>query len=191
MPEGLSFAEAAPLLCAGVTTFNALRHSPAMQGDLVAVQGVGGLGHLGVQFARAMGFRVTAITGGSDKVDLAEQLGAHVVIDAKPGDVAAELQRLGGASVSALVAGLSRNGTLLVVAAPHEPLSINALDLIAARRRIQGWPSGTAEDSSATMAFAARHGIRPTVETFPLARANEAYRHMIEGKARFRAVLET
>jgi D-arabinose 1-dehydrogenase-like Zn-dependent alcohol dehydrogenase len=201
IPDSLSFADAAPLLCAGVTTFNSLRNSTGRAGDLVAVQGIGGLGHLGVQFARAMGFRVAAITSGDDKVALAKKLGAHEIVDTKVGDVGAALQKLGGASVilatapdaksvSALVPGLARNGTLVVVGAPLEPLQVSALDLLAWRRRIQGWPSGTAEDSTDTMAFAALHGIKPMIETFPLDRAADAYRRMLEGKVRFRAVIE-
>ncbi|MBI1852824.1 MAG: alcohol dehydrogenase catalytic domain-containing protein [Planctomycetes bacterium] len=201
IPDEITFADAAPLLCAGVTTFNALRHSPARPGNLVAIQGIGGLGHLGVQFARAMGFRVAALTSGRDKAALATKLGANLVVDTKTEDVTAALQRQGGASVilatapdaasiSKLVPALGRSGTLVVVAAPLEPMQVSALDLIGQRRRIQGWPSGDAQDSTETMAFAALHGIRPMIETFPLERANDAYAHMLEGRARFRAVIE-
>ncbi len=202
VPEGMPFAEAAPLLCAGVTTYNALRNSPARSGDLVAVQGLGGLGHLGVQFARAMGFRVAAVSGGSDKEGFARQLGAHVYVDSRAEDPAAALQRHGGASVilatapdgpsiSKLVPGLGRNGCLIVVGAAMEPIQVGAIDLISGRRRIQGWPSGNAQDSTDTMAFAALHGVKTMIETFPLRKADDAYARMIEGKPRFRAVLVT
>ena len=202
LPEGMAFDEAAPLLCAGVTTYNALRNSPARPGDLVAVQGLGGLGHLGVQFARAMGFRVAAVSGGSDKEKFARKLGAHLYVDSRAGDPAAALQKHGGASVilatapdgpsiSRLVPGLGRNGCLVVVGAPMEPIQLSAIDLISGRRRVQGWPAGTAQDSTETMAFAALHGVKTMIETFPLRKADEAYARMIGGKARFRAVLVT
>jgi D-arabinose 1-dehydrogenase-like Zn-dependent alcohol dehydrogenase len=202
VPDGMPFAEAAPLLCAGVTTYNSLRNSPARPGDLVAVQGLGGLGHLGVQFARAMGFRVAAVSGGSGKEKFARDLGAHVYIDSRAGDPGEALQKHGGASVilatapdgpaiSKLVPGLGRNGCLVIVGAAMEPIQVNAVDLISARRRLQGWPSGSAQDSTDTMAFAALHGIKTMVETFPLAKADDGYARMIGGKARFRAVLIT
>jgi len=202
VPDGMPFADAAPLLCAGVTTFNSLRNSPARPGDLVAVQGVGGLGHVGVQFAAAMGFRVAAVSGGADKEAFARMLGAHDYIDSRAVDPADALQKLGGASVilatapdapsiAKLLRGLGRNGCLLIVGAPSEPITVSVGDLISGRRRIQGWPSGVAKDSTDTMAFAALHGIKPMIETFPLAKADDAYACMIEGRARFRAVLVT
>jgi D-arabinose 1-dehydrogenase-like Zn-dependent alcohol dehydrogenase len=201
LPDGMAWAKAAPLLCAGVTTFTALRDSGARPGDLVAVQGLGGLGHLGVQYARAMGFEVIAVSRGADKEAFARELGASHYVDADEGDPAVRLQELGGprvilataphaAAMSALVPGLGIDGCLLVVGAPLEPLSVGAFDLIAGSRRVQGWVSGTAADSAAAMAFAARSGIEPMVETFPLAKAEEAYARMMTGKARFRVVLE-
>ncbi len=200
LPAELPAEEAAPLLCAGITVFNALRHSGAVAGDLVAVQGVGGLGHLGIQYAQRMGFRVAALARGQDKQPLAVKLGARHYLDSAAGDPAESLQKLGGArvilatapdakSISGLVRGLGRNGTLLVVGAALEPLSISALDLISARRSIQGWPSGTATDSEDTLRFSALAGVRPMLEKFPLARVAEGYERMISGKARFRAVL--
>ncbi len=201
LPDGMPWAKAAPLLCAGVTTFNALRNSGARPGDLVAVQGLGGLGHLGVQYARAMGFEVAAVSRGADKEAFARELGASHYIDAANGDAAARLQKLGGArvalataphatAISALVPGLGLDGCLLVVAAPFEPLTVGAIDLISGSRRVQGWASGTATDSADALAFAARTGIEPMVETFPLAKAEEAYARMMSGEARFRVVLE-
>ena len=202
MPEGLDFPEAAPLMCAGVTTFNALRHSGARPGDLVAVQGLGGLGHLGVQYARAMGFEVVAISRGADKEAFARKLGAHHYVDSGRGDFAEVMARLGGAkvilataphapSISALIAGLGLEGCLLIVAAPFEPLQIGAIDLIRLDARVQGWSSGTAADSTDAMAFAAKHGVRPMVERFPLSDASRAVEAMMKGTVRFRAVLET
>ena len=201
VPDGMPWAKAAPLLCAGVTTFNALRNSGARPGDLVAVQGLGGLGHLGVQYARAMGFHVVAISRGPEKEAFARELGASHYVDAAAEDAAARLQALGGANVilatapearaiSALVPGLGVDGCLLVVAAAFEPLAVGAIDLIMGSRRVQGWASGTAVDSTDAMAFAARAGIEPMIETFPLAKAEEAYARMMSGKARFRVVLE-
>ena len=200
IPIGMRFEHAAPLLCAGVTTFNALRNAGARPGDLVGVQGLGGLGHLGVQFARAMGFRTVAISRGVDKQAFAEKLGAHHYLDSERPDFAAALQGLGGARVilatapnakamSALVAGLGIGGCLLVVAAPFEPMSIGAIDLIVGARRVQGWPSGTAPDSTDAMAFAALHGIKPMIQTYPLADAKKAYDAMMDGSARFRSVI--
>jgi D-arabinose 1-dehydrogenase-like Zn-dependent alcohol dehydrogenase len=200
MPEDLPAQEAAPLLCAGITVFNSLRHSGAKAGDLVAVQGVGGLGHLGIQYAQRMGFVTIALNRGTDKQSLAAKLGAHHYIDTSAITPAEALQKLGGArvalatapdakSISALVGGLAPDGKLLIVGAALEPLSISALDLIGARRAVQGWPSGTAMDSEDTLRFSALSGVRPMVETFPLARVAEAYQHMASGKARFRAVL--
>jgi D-arabinose 1-dehydrogenase-like Zn-dependent alcohol dehydrogenase len=201
MPEGMGFAEAAPLMCAGVTTFNALRHSGARPGDRVAVQGLGGLGHLGVQYARAMGFEVVAISRGTEKEEFARKLGAHHYIDSGRPDFAEAMGRLGGArlilatapharSISALVPGLGLEGCLLIVAAPFEPIEIGAIDLLMRDARIQGWSSGTATDSTDAMAFAAMHGVRPMIERFPLADASRAVEAMMKGTVRFRAVLE-
>lgn len=200
IPDGLRDAEAAPLLCAGVTTFNALRHSPAKPGDVVAVQGLGGLGHLGVQFASRMGFRTVALARGADKRALAMELGASDYVDTSAENPAAALNARGGAAVvlatapsadavTAVIDGLAPGGQLLLVAAVLDPMPISALALIGARRSIQGWPSGTAKDSEDTLAFAAATGIRPRIETFPLERANDAFERMHSGKARFRAVL--
>jgi D-arabinose 1-dehydrogenase-like Zn-dependent alcohol dehydrogenase len=200
MPDDLPADEAAPLLCAGITVFNSLRNSGARPGDLVAVQGVGGLGHLGIQYAHRMGFETVALNRGTDKQALATKLGAKHYIDSSASSLAEALQKLGGArvalatapdakSISALVGGLAPDGKLLVVGAAMEPLSISALDLIGARRAIQGWPSGTAIDSEDTLRFSALSGVRPMIEKFPLARAKEAYERMISGKVRFRAVL--
>lgn len=200
MPDELPAAEAAPLLCAGITVFNSLRNSGAKAGDLVAVQGVGGLGHLGIQYATRMGFVTVALNRGKEKQALAEKLGARYYIDTIAGNPAEALQKLGGAhvilatapdakSISALVGGLSRNGKLLVVAAAMEPISISAFDLIGGRRSVQGWPSGTAKDSEDTLQFSAFAGVRPMIEKFPLAKVANAYDSMVTGKARFRAVL--
>ncbi len=200
MPDDLPAAEAAPLMCAGITVFNALRHSGARAGDTVAVQGIGGLGHLGIQYARQMGFHTLAIGRGQDKASLARKLGAHEFIDTAAGNVGPDLQKLGGArvilatapdakSISALVGGLANDGKLVVVGAPGEPMTINALDLISGRRSIQGWPSGSAKDSEDTLRFSVQSGVRPMVEKYPLAKAAEAYDQMISGRARFRVVL--
>jgi len=201
MPDGMSFADAAPLLCAGVTTFNALRNSGAQPGDLVAVHGLGGLGHLGVQYAQAMGFETVAIARGSEKEEFARQLGAQHYIDSQRTDAAQALTQLGGArvilatapsaeAITPLVSGLDIDGCLLIVAAPFEPMRIGALDLIARNRRVQGWSSGTAADSRDAMVFAQRAGVRPMIETFPLARAQAAVERMTSGRARFRAVIQ-
>ncbi len=200
MPTELLAAEAAPLLCAGITVFNSLRHAGATAGDVVAVQGIGGLGHLAVQYARRMGFATVAINRGKDKEALARKLGAKHYIDSASGNPADELQKLGGArvilatapdakSISAMTPGLAPNGKLLIVGAALEPLTISALDLISARRSIQGWPSGTAMDSEDTLRFSAMAEVRPMIETFPLEKVAEAYDRMINGKVRFRAVL--
>jgi D-arabinose 1-dehydrogenase-like Zn-dependent alcohol dehydrogenase len=200
MPDDLAAEDAAPLLCAGITVFNSLRHSGATAGDLVAVQGVGGLGHLGIQYAHRMGFETVALNRGVDKQPLALKLGANHYIDTAAGSLAEALQKLGGArvalatapdakSISALVGGLAPDGKLLVVGAAMEPLSISALDLIGARRCVQGWPSGTAIDSEDTLRFSALSGVRPMIEKFPLARVTEAYDRMMSGKVRFRGVL--
>jgi D-arabinose 1-dehydrogenase-like Zn-dependent alcohol dehydrogenase len=200
IPDGLPADEAAPLLCAGITTFNVLRHSGATAGQLVAVQGIGGLGHLGIQYARQMGFRTVAIGRGADKKPLAVKLGAHEYVDTNSGPPAEALQKLGGAnvilatapdskSISALVDGLGPSGKLLVIGADQNPLTITPLQLIGPRRSILGWPSGTAKDSEDTMQFSALTGVRPMIERFPLQKAAEAYERMISGKARFRVVI--
>jgi D-arabinose 1-dehydrogenase-like Zn-dependent alcohol dehydrogenase len=200
IPEELPAEEAGPFMCAGVTVYNALRHSGARGGDVVAVHGIGGLGHLGVQYARRMGFNTVAIGRGPDKEPLARTLGAHHYIDAGAGDAAAELQRLGGArvilatapnaqAISALVDGLSVDGTLLVPAAPTEPLTVNVMSLILGRRSVAGWYSGTARDSQDTLEFSLLSGVHPMIEKYPLAKVAEAYEQMHSGKARFRAVL--
>lgn len=200
IPDALSFEEAAPLLCAGVTTFNALRNSAARAGDLVAVYGIGGLGHLGVQYARAMGFETAAIARGRDKEPLARRLGAHEYIDSASEDIAARLQELGGAKVvlvtitsgaamGAAIGGLGPDGTLLAVGASAEPIPVASAALIGKRRAIRGWPSGTGADSADTMRFSVLSGVRPMIETLPLDRAQEAYDKMMSGAARFRMVL--
>jgi D-arabinose 1-dehydrogenase-like Zn-dependent alcohol dehydrogenase len=202
IPDGMSPEEAGPLLCAGITTFNALRNAGARAGDLVAVQGIGGLGHLGVQYANKMGFHTVAIARGADKEPLAKQLGAAIYIDSAATNAAQELKKLGGArvilatapdskSISAISEGLSPNGKLLIVAAPAEPITINPLTLIGGRRSVQGWPSGTASDSEDTLRFSAQTNVRPMIERYPLAKAAEAYERMMSGKARFRVVLTT
>ncbi|MBV8860182.1 MAG: alcohol dehydrogenase catalytic domain-containing protein [Acidobacteria bacterium] len=200
VPESLSDAEAAPLLCAGITTFNALRHSGASPGDLVAVQGVGGLGHLGIQFANRFGYRVAAVGRGPENEALAKKLGAHVYIDSRATSAAEELQKLGGAKVilatapnskaiSSLIDGLGPNGKLLVVGADSEPVEVTPVQLIFGSRTIQGWASGTATDSEDTLRFAELTGVRPMIETYPLERAAEAYARMLSGDAQFRVVL--
>lgn len=200
MPETLDVAEAAPLMCAGLTTFNALRHAGALPSDLVAVQGIGGLGHLGIQFAKKSGYRVAAIGRGPENAALAQKLGADVYIDSDTGNAAAELQKLGGASVilatapsgkamSTLVEGLSANGTLLVIGATAEPIEVSPFSLILTTRRIQGWPSGVPTDSEDTLRFAQATGVRPMIEKFPLAEASAAYARMLSGNAQFRCVL--
>ncbi len=201
VPDTLSDVEAAPLLCAGITTFNALRNSGARPGDLVAVQGIGGLGHLGVQFASKFGYKVVAIGRGSQNEPLAKKLGANVYIDSKATDPAKALQELGGAKVilatapnskamSALIDGLGVNGKLMVIGATFDPIEVTPIQLIMASRTIQGWPSGTAADSEDTLRFAELSGVRPMVETFPLEKAAEAYARMMSGHAEFRVVLK-
>jgi len=200
MPDELPAPEAAPLLCAGITVFNALRNAEARAGDLVAIQGIGGLGHLGVQYARQMGFRTLAIGRGKDKEALARKLGATHYVDTETADPTAELQKFGGArivlatapdskAISALVNGLAPGGKLVVIGASPEPFSITSLQLIMARKTIQGWPSGTAKDSEDTLQFSALSGVRPMIEKFPLEKAAEAYDQMMSGRVRFRAVL--
>ena len=200
IPEGLDAKDAGPLLCAGVTTYNALRNLGAIPGQTVAVQGIGGLGHLGVQFAAKMGFRTVAITrGGADKVKLARDLGAHEVIDTDTGPVADQLKKLGGADVvlataphsdaiQATLDGLRPRGKLLIVAAPFNPISVPVLPMLSGKE-IHGWPSGSSIDSEDTMRFAKLTGVRPQIETFKLADAEKAFTAMMESKVRFRAVL--
>jgi D-arabinose 1-dehydrogenase-like Zn-dependent alcohol dehydrogenase len=200
LPETLSDVEAAPLLCAGVTTYNALRHSGALPGDLVAVQGIGGLGHLGVQFASKFGYKVAAIGRGPENAALAKKLGAAVYIDSKATNAAQELQKLGGAQVilatapsskamSELIDGLGPNGKLMVVGAGADPIEVTPIQLIFGTRTIQGWASGTPVDSEDTLKFAELSGVRPMIETYPLEKAAEAYARMMSGKAQFRVVL--
>ncbi|MDR4478917.1 MAG: alcohol dehydrogenase [Nitrospira sp.] len=200
LPDDLAADEAAPLLCAGITTFNSLRNSGARAGDLVAVQGIGGLGHLGVQFASKLGFQTVAIGHNKEKEPLARKLGAKHYLDTKTVNAGEELQKLGGArvilatapdsqAIASMVDGLGANGTLLIVAAPGEPVMVNAVTLIGKRASIQGWPSGTSKDSEDTLRYSAMTGVRPMIERFPLARASEAYQQMMSGKVRFRAVL--
>lgn len=199
LPGELDANEAAPLLCAGITTFNALRHSGARPGDRVAVQGIGGLGHLGVQFAARMGFATIAISTGQDKEALARKLGASFYIDAGKTDPAAELQKLGGAHVilatapsaramAAVINGLMPRGKLLIVGADFEPMQFVPATLLSGKQ-IAGWPSGTARDSEDALKFSLLSGVRPMIETFPLARAADAYAHMMKGRPRFRVVL--
>jgi D-arabinose 1-dehydrogenase-like Zn-dependent alcohol dehydrogenase len=202
LPDGLSAIEAGPLVCAGVTTFNALRNSGARAGETVAILGIGGLGHLGVQFAARMGFRTVAIARGADKQALARKLGAHLYIDSQTQDVAAQLLKVGGAklilatvtdavAMTVSLGGLAVNGKLLILGAPHEPLSVAVFPLIGGRRSIAGWYSGTAIDSRDTLAFSALAGVKAMTEVFPLERAAEGYERMMGGKARFRVVLTT
>ena len=200
MPESLDPVEAAPLMCAGITTFNALRRSGALPSDLVAIQGIGGLGHLAVQFAKKFGYRVAAISRGLENAALAKKLGADLYIDSNVTNPAAELQKHGGArvilatapsgkSMSALVGGLGANGTLLVVGASMDPIEVPPIELILGRKRIQGWSAGIQTDSEDTLRFAEMTGIRPMIEKYPLMKAAEGYARMMSGKAEFRVVL--
>ena len=200
IPESLSDVETAPLMCAGITTYNALRHSGAMPGDLVAVQGIGGLGHLGVQFASKFGYRVAAIGRGAENAALAKQLGANLYIDSQATKAAEELQKLGGARVilatapnskamSELIDGLGPNGELMVIGASADPIEVTPMQLIFGSKTIQGWAAGTPADSEDTLRFAKLSGVRPMIETYPLEKAAEAYDRMMSGKARFRVVL--
>jgi len=200
IPDGLSDVDAAPLLCAGVTTYNALRQSGALPGDLVAVQGVGGLGHLGIQFANKFGYKVAAIGRGPGNAALAKKLGASVYIDSTATKAAEELQKLGGARVvlatapsskamSELIDGLGPNGELMVVGAGPDPIEVTPAQLIFGSKTIQGWASGTPADSEDTLHFAELSGVRPMIETYPLEQAAEAYARMMSGKAEFRVVL--
>lgn len=200
IPESLSDVDAAPLLCAGITTFNSLRHSGALPGDLVAVQGIGGLGHLGIQFASKFGYQVVAIGRGPENASLAEKLGASSYIDSRATDAAAALQALGGARVilatapnakamSELINGLGPNGKLLVVGASFDPIEVSPLQLIGGSKSVQGWASGTPADSEDTLRFAVLSGVRAMIETYPLEKAADAYARMLSGDAQFRVVL--
>src|SRR5262245_7276228 len=200
IPESLNHTEAAPLLCAGITTFNALRHSGALPGDLVAVQGIGGLGHLGIQFANKFGYKVAAIGRGSENAPLAKKLGAAIYIDSRATNAAEELQKLGGAQVilatapsskamSELIDGLGPNGKLMVIGASFDPIEVTPIQLISGSRTIQGWASGTPIDSEDTLRFAELTGVRPMIETYPLEKATKAYARMLSGDAQFRVVL--
>ena len=202
VPDGMSAVDGGPLMCAGITTFNALRNTNARAGDLVAVLGVGGLGHLGVQYAAKMGFRTVAIARGKDKGTFVKQLGAHAYIDSQTENVAAALQKVGGAKVviatvtnakamSDTIPGLAKDGTLIVLGAPGEPLSVSALALIGGRTGVRGWPSGTSIDSEDTLNFSAMTGVKPMTEVYPLEKAAEAYERMTSGNARFRVVITT
>jgi D-arabinose 1-dehydrogenase-like Zn-dependent alcohol dehydrogenase len=200
IPESLSDVEAAPLLCAGITTYNALRHSGAMPGDLVAVLGIGGLGHLGIQFANKFGYKVAAIGRGSESAALAKKLGASVYIDNKTTNAAEALQNMGGAQVilatapsskamSEVIDGLGPNGKLMVVGASMDPIAVTPVQLISGSRGIQGWASGTPTDAEDTLRFSELTGVRPMIETYPLEKAAEAYARMMSGHAQFRVVL--
>ena len=202
IPDGIAATDAAPLFCAGVTTFNSLRNSGARPGDLVAILGLGGLGHLGVQFAAKMGFDTVAIARGKDKETFARKLGASHYIDSESQNAAAELEKLGGAkvilstvtsgkAVNAVLGGMGVNGKTILVGNPDQPLEITGRLLIAGRRSVSGWPSGSPIDSQDTLSFCAVTGIRPMIETYPLDRAADAYQRMMSGKARFRVVLTT
>ncbi len=200
IPDSLNDTEASPLLCAGVTTFNALRHSGASPGDLVAVLGIGGLGHLGIQFANKFGYKVAAIGRGAENAALAKKLGASMYIDSRATNAAEELQKLGGAQVilatapsskamSEVIDGLGPNGKLIVIGADFAPIEVTPLQLIGGSRTIQGWASGTPVDSEDTLHFAELTGVRPMIETYPLEKAAEAYARMTSGDAQFRVVL--
>ncbi|MFB6178500.1 MAG: alcohol dehydrogenase [Halorientalis sp.] len=201
VPDDLDAADAAPLLCAGVTTYNALRNSDARAGDLVAVQGVGGLGHLGIQYAHAAGFETVALSTSADKESLAHDLGADHFVDVTETDPAERLQELGGASVvlatapssdaiSSVVGGLGIDGSVVVVGVPGEPVSVDAQQLVGARSGITGWASGHARDSQDTLEFSSLRDITPEIETYPLSEVESAYERMIDNDARFRVVLE-
>src|SRR5262249_3790156 len=200
MPEGLNDAEAAPLLCAGITTYNALRHSGAFPGDLVAVQGIGGLGPLGVQFGNKFGYKVAAIGGGAEKAALAKKIGASGYIGSQTTEAAEALQKLGGGeevmatapnskAMSELIDGLGPNGKLMVIGATFDPIEVTPVQLIFGSRSIQGWAAGTPADSEDTLRFAELTGVRPMTETYPLEKAGEAYARRMSGKAQFRVVL--
>jgi propanol-preferring alcohol dehydrogenase len=200
VPDELSSADAAPLLCAGVTTFNSMRHAGASPGDVVAVAGIGGLGHLALQFSNKMGFHTVAISRSKSSEQQARELGAKTYIATESANAAAELQKLGGAKViiatapsgkliSSLVKGLGNNGSLMVIAAPDDPIMVNSFDLIVKKTALRGWASGVASDSEDTMSFAASQRVRPMIEKFPLEKAAEAYQKMMASQVRYRAVL--
>lgn len=200
VPDGLDASEAAPLLCAGLTTFNSLRHSGALPGDLVAIQGIGGLGHLAIQYASKFGYEVAAIGRGSGNAGLAKKLGAHLYIDSNATNAAGELQKRGGAKVvlttapnakamSPLVNGLGPNGKMIVLGAAFDPLEVTPLQLLTGSRTLQGWITGTPADAEDTLRFSQLAGVRPMIETYPLERASEAYARMLSGDAQFRVVL--
>jgi D-arabinose 1-dehydrogenase-like Zn-dependent alcohol dehydrogenase len=202
IPDELSATEAAPLMCAGITTYNALRNSGARVGDIVAILGIGGLGHLGIQFAAKMGFKTIAIARGKDKEDLVRKLGARHYIDSKSQNPVEELAKLGGAKIilgtvpsgkamSEVLGGLAINGKLIMIGASNEPLEVSPIFFLSGRRSVVGWPSGTSIDSQDTLSFSVLSGVRPMNEIFPLEQATEAYEQMMSGKARFRAVLTT
>ena len=202
IPDGFAAEEAGPLMCAGITTYNALRHSGALPGDLVVILGLGGLGHLGVQFSAKMGFNTVAIARGKDKGSLAHSLGAHHYLDSEAQNLPEALNKLGGARVilatvtsakamNAAIGGLGVNGKLIVVGASVEPLELNTIPMLGKRQSVQAWPSGTSIDSEDTLAFSGLTGVHPMIETFPLEKAAEAYERMLSGKARFRMVLTT
>ncbi len=201
VPESLDSYEAAPLLCAGITTFNALRNSGAVAGDLVAVLGVGGLGHLGVQYADKMGFKTVAISRGKDKEELAKKLGADIYIDSATDDPAEKLAAMGGAktilatapnkeAIESVIGGLGLHGNLVIVGVPENPIEVNAMHIIPGRKSVTGWPSGSSIDWEDTLKFSDLTGVTTMIESFPLEKANEAYQHMMENKARFRTVLK-
>jgi D-arabinose 1-dehydrogenase-like Zn-dependent alcohol dehydrogenase len=200
IPDSISDVDAGPLMCAGITTFNSLRHSGALPGDLVAIQGIGGVGHLGVQFASKFGYRVVAIGRGPENATLAKKLGASLYIDSESMNAAQELQKLGGARVilatapssrtmTELVGGLSANGRLVVIGISFDPLEVAPVQLISGRKALQGWASGTPADGDDTLSFCELSGVRPIIETFPLEQADAAYARMMSGKAQFRVVL--
>jgi D-arabinose 1-dehydrogenase-like Zn-dependent alcohol dehydrogenase len=202
IPDDLADVDAAPLMCAGVTTFNSLRHSGAKAGDLVAILGIGGLGHLGVQFAAKVGYHTVAIARGQDKAPLAKELGAHHYIDSTTQDFAAELQKLGGASVilstltdapslTQAIGGLGPNGKLVILGVPEKPFEVSTIPLVMGNRTIAGWASGTGMDSEDTLNFSALTGVKPKIETYTLDKAPEAFDRMMSGKARFRVVITT
>lgn len=201
VPNSLDAVDAAPLLCAGVTTYNALRHTDARPGDLVAVQGIGGLGHLGIQYAHAAGFETVALSHSGDKESLALDLGADHFVDTTNQDAAQRLQELGGAAVvlatapasdaiSSVVSGLDTDGSVVVVGVPGDPVEVDAQQLVGARSGVEGWASGHARDSQDTLEFSALREVTPKIETYPLSAVEEAYERMIENEARFRVVLE-
>jgi D-arabinose 1-dehydrogenase-like Zn-dependent alcohol dehydrogenase len=200
IPDSLKDVDAAPLLCAGITTYNALRHSGALPGDLVAILGIGGLGHLGIQFANKFGYKAVAIGRGPENASLAKKLGANDYIDSQSTNAVEALQKLGGARVilatapsskamSELIDGLGPNGKLMVIGATFDPIEVTPAQLISGSRTIQGWVAGTPADSDDTLRFAELSGVRPMIETYPLAKAGEAYARMMSGKAEFRVVL--